>query len=47
MKVSAVLRARHKVSEVANLIGVSRTAVYAIKKHKDDVEGANRRADSG
>ena len=47
VKVSALLRARHKVSEVANLFGVSRTPVYAIKKRMDDGEDANRRAGSG
>ena len=30
-KVSALLRAGHKVSEFANLVGVSRTTVYAIR----------------
>ena len=47
VKVSALFRAGHKVSEVANLVGVSRTTVYAIKKHMDDGEGVNRRAGSG
>ena len=42
-KVSALL-AGHKVSDVANLVGVSRTTVYAIKKRIDDGEGVNRRA---
>ena len=50
-KVSALLREvaqrGHKVSEVANLVGVSRTTVYSIKKHMDDGEGINRRAGSG
>ena len=47
VKVSALLRAGHKVSEVAKLVGVSRTTVYANKKHIDDGEGVNRCADSG
>ena len=47
VKVSALLRAWHKVSEVANLVGVSRTTVYSIKKRMDDGEGVNRRAGSG
>ena len=47
VKESAPLRAGHKVSEVANLVGVSRIAVYAIKKRMDDGEGVDRRADSG
>ena len=39
MKVSALLRAEHKVSEVANLVGVSRIIIiYAIKKCMDDGE---------
>ena len=44
-KVSALFRARHKVSEIANL-GVFRTTVYAIKKRMGDGEGVNRRASS-
>ena len=47
VEVSALLRAGHKVSEVANLVRVSRTTVYAIKKRMDDGEGVNRRAGSG
>ena len=47
MKVSALLRAGHKVSQVAYIVGESRTTVYAIKKCMDDGEGANRRASSG
>ena len=47
MNVSALLRAGHKVSEVANLVGVFSTTVYAIKKRIDDNEGVNRRAGSG
>ena len=47
VKVSALLRAGHKVSEVANLVGVSRTTVYSIEKRMDDGEGVNRRASSG
>ena len=44
VKVSALLRAGHKVSEVANL---ARTTVYAIKKLMGVGEGVNRRAGSG
>ena len=47
MKVSALLRAGHKVSEVAHLVGVSRTIIYAIMKRMNDGEGVNRRAGSG
>ena len=47
VKVSALLRAGHKVSEAANLVGVSRTIVYSIKKRMGDGEGVNRRAGSG
>ena len=47
MKVSALLRAGHKVSEVANLVGVSPTTVYAFKKRMDDGEGINKLAGSG
>ena len=36
VKVSALLRAGHKVCQVANLAGVSRTTVYAINKRMDD-----------
>ena len=46
VKASALLRAEHKVSEVANFVGVSRTTVYAIKKRMDDGEGVDRRAGS-
>ena len=35
------------MSEVVNLVGVSRTSVYTIKKRMDDGEGVNRRAGSG
>ena len=35
------------MSEVANLAGVSRTTVYAIKKRMDGGKGVNRRAGSG
>lgn len=45
MEVSAPLRVGNKVSKVANLIGVSRTTVYAINKHID--EDMNGRAGSG
>ena len=47
VKVSALLRAGHKVSEVAKLVGVSRTTVYATKKRMDDGVGVNRCAGSG
>ena len=47
VKVSAIIRAEHKVSEVANLAGVSRTTVCAIKKRTDDKEDVNRSAGSG
>ena len=43
----ALLRAGHKVSDVAKLVGVSCRSVYAIKKRKDDDEGVDRRAGSG
>ena len=46
VKFSAFLHAGHKVSVVGNLIGVSRTTVYSIKKRMDDGEGVNRRAGS-
>ena len=35
------------MSEVAILVGVFRTTIYAIKKRMDDGEIVNRRADSG
>ena len=44
VEVSAFPRAGDKVSEVASLVSVSRTTVYAIKKRMDDDEGVNRRA---
>ena len=47
MKVPALLRAGHKVSEAANLVGVCRTAVYSINKLIDDGESVDRRAGSG
>ena len=47
MKVSALLRAVHKVSEVVNLVRVSLTTVDSIKKRMDDGECDNRRAGSG
>ena len=47
VKVSALLRAGHTVSEVASLVGVSRTTDYTIKKRLDDGEGANKHAGSG
>ena len=46
VNVSAFLRAG-KVREVANLVGVSRTTVYAIKERMDDGEGVSRRTGSG
>ena len=39
--VSALFRAGPKVNEVANLVGVSRTIVYAIQKRMDDSECVN------
>ena len=39
VKLSELLREGHKVSEVSNLAGVSRTTVYAIKERMDDSEG--------
>ena len=45
-KVSALLRARRKVSEVANLFEVSRTTVCVTKKSIDDGKGVNRHAGS-
>ena len=47
MNVSTLLRAGHKMSEVANLVGVSRTTIYAIKKRMDDGKGVNIRAGRG
>ena len=47
VKVSALLRAGDTLRGAANLVGVSRTTVYAIKKHMDDGEGVNRRTGSG
>ena len=44
LNLSALLRTGHKVSRVANLVGVSRTTVFAIKKRMDGGEGVNRRA---
>ena len=46
VKASALRRAWHKVSEIANLVGVSRTTTYAIKKRMNDGESVNRRAGS-
>ena len=46
-KVSALLHAGHKVSEVANLVGVSRITVYAIKKCMNYGKSVNRRTSSG
>ena len=39
VKVTALLHAGHKVSEIANLVGVSLTTA---KKRMDDDEGVNR-----
>ena len=47
VKVSALLHAGHKMSEVANLVGVSLTSVYATKKCMDNGVGVNRHAGSG
>ena len=47
MNVSALLRAGYKVSEVANLVGASRTTVYAIKKLMDDSAGVDKCAGNG
>ena len=47
LKVSALFRARHKVREVTNLVGVSRTTVNTIKKRMDDGKGVKKRAGSG
>ena len=47
VKVSALLRAGHKVSEVANLVGVTRTTVYAINKRMGDGESVSSRVGSG
>ena len=44
---SALPHAGQKAREVANLVKVSRTTVYAIKKCLDNGEGVNRRAGSG
>ena len=41
------LLAGHEVSEVANLVVVSRTTICAIKKRMDNGEGVNRHAGSG
>ena len=38
LKISALLCVEHKVNEVANLGGVSRTTVYMIKKCRNDGE---------
>ena len=46
VKDSALHLAGHKVIEVANLDGVSRTTVYMIKKRVNDGEGVNRLAGS-
>ena len=47
VNISALFRARHKVSEVANFVGMSRTTVYSIKKPIDSCAGVNRCAGSG
>ena len=46
VKVAALLHVWRKVSDIANLVGMSRTIVYAIKKRKDDGESINRRTGS-
>ena len=45
-KFTALLLTGHKVSEVANLVEVSRTTIYPIKKCMDDGEDINRCAGS-
>ena len=47
VKVFALLREEQKLSKVADLVGVSLTTVYSIKKLMDDGEGVNRRTSSG
>ena len=44
--VSALLRAGHKETEVAYLVGVFRTTVYTIRKRMEVGEGVIRRAGS-
>ena len=44
VKFSALFSAGHRVSEVANLVGVSCTIGYPIKKLMDNGAGVNRRA---
>ena len=39
VKFSALYRVGHKASEVANLVGVSHTTIYAINKRMNDGEG--------
>ena len=46
MIVSALLEAGHKMSQVANFVGISRTTVFAIKKRMNNNEGVNRCASS-
>ena len=43
VKNCALVRARHRVSEIANIVAMSRTTVYAIKKRMNDGDGVNRR----
>ena len=47
VKVSALLRTGHEVSEVANFVEVSRTTAFAKKKCMSDDEGVKRRAGRG
>ena len=47
VKDSAIFSARHKISQVATLVGLLRTNVYGIKKLMSNGEDVNRRACSG
>ena len=47
VKVSAILRAGHKVSEVAHLVGYLTQPSTQSEKRMDDGEGVNRPAGSG
>ncbi|KAF2361277.1 hypothetical protein FHG87_007970 [Trinorchestia longiramus] len=40
-ELSALLRAGNEVSEVTNLVGLSRATIHAIKKHMDEGKGVN------
>ena len=46
VKVLALLRAGHSVGEVASLVVMSCTTVFAIKKRMENGEGVNRRTGS-